>query len=449
MSEEEKKQRLSYRKNRKRILTLQCIILIIAALATVLTGALAIVFNKTYYVDYTEKSTVDYGVHLKDNSFYEESYLGKDHAYIATLIDKVQAKFTYELLMNAKKPIEFEYAYRVNAVVEIKDRSSGKILFAPSFEEVAPRSADRLDTGVYISETVKVDYQKYNEIATDFIETYNLDATASLSLKMYVDVVSASEEFYSDENKNSYVNSISIPLTTKTVDVKITSAVPPEGQKILSYTTENLAKTFKSAAIVLAAVTVILSQLIWLYAYLSRNVDITYDIKVARLVRNYKSFIQKIRNNFSTAGHQILLVDTFDEMLEIRDTIQSPILMRENEDKTCTRFYIPTLNSIVYVYEIKVDDYDEIYGNDFNEGEELIDTPVCDPVTVYEPVRERKAESKPKVRVIRSSVAEDSEENDNGYISDRYAEPSIYIKDGETEKQTKKIRVRISLNEEK
>ena len=49
-----------------------------------------------------------------------------------------------------------------------------------------------------------------------------------------------------------------------------------------------------------------------------------------------------------------IVVDAFDEMLEIRDTIQAPILMFENEDKTCAKFMIPTDSKLLYLYEIKV-----------------------------------------------------------------------------------------------
>ena len=47
-------------------------------------------------------------------------------------------------------------------------------------------------------------------------------------------------------------------------------------------------------------------------------------------------------------------------MLEIRDTILKPILMYENDDQTCTRFYIPTETNLVYVHEIKIE-ISEIY----------------------------------------------------------------------------------------
>ena len=49
-------------------------------------------------------------------------------------------------------------------------------------------------------------------------------------------------------------------------------------------------------------------------------------------------------------------------MLGIRDTIQSPVLMWENKDETMTQFFIPTSTKILYVFEIKVANYDMIYG---------------------------------------------------------------------------------------
>ena len=36
--------------------------------------------------------------------------------------------------------------------------------------------------------------------------------------------------------------------------------------------------------------------------------------------------------------------------------------MTENSDETKTSFLIPTNTKLLYVFEIKVDNYDEIYG---------------------------------------------------------------------------------------
>ena len=43
-------------------------------------------------------------------------------------------------------------------------------------------------------------------------------------------------------------------------------------------------------------------------------------------------------------------------MLEIRDTIKQPILMKENDDKTGAYFVIPSSTKILYVYRLKVSD---------------------------------------------------------------------------------------------
>jgi len=369
MSEEEKKLRLDYRKIRKKWITIGGAVLAAVLALALIATIFAITLNKTYYVNYSEKSSIDYGVRLRDNDFYDESCLGKDYAYIASLIDKVQAKFNYELIMQSQDLVDFEYSYRVDAVVQIKNKLSGKVLFAPVYNVVEQKTCSSINTGVGINQMVSVDYTKYNDIASRFINTYNLTGTeANLLLQMHVNVIGTSDEFQNDKNNNSYIASISIPLTTQTVEVKITSAIPAEEQKILSYTTKNIADVFFVIAIVLASISVIIALVLTGYAYLSRNVDISYDIKVARLVRNYKSFIQKICNSFDVVGYQVLIIDTFEEMLEIRDTIQSPILMEENDDRTCSKFFIPTNTNLLYLYEIKVDDYNEIYG--INEQEQ-------------------------------------------------------------------------------
>jgi hypothetical protein len=99
------------------------------------------------------------------------------------------------------------------------------------------------------------------------------------------------------------------------------------------------------------------------FVYLTKNEDVNYTNKVRKILSSYRSFIQQIEGQFDVTGYQVVPVKTFKEMLNIRDTIQSPILMFENLDQTVTEFVIPTNTSkILYTFEIKVDNYDDIYG---------------------------------------------------------------------------------------
>lgn len=325
--------------------------------------------NKEYYITYTEQGSVDYRVFLKENDFYEDSFLPSGQGYVASLIDCVAADFVYDLAMDAKN-VSYEYSYKVDTQIIIKDTTTKAVLYNPIYETVPEVKVSETNRNVLnITKSVNINYGYYNSVASSFIDTYGLTATEStLSVKMHVNVISVCEDFEADNSMNEYVVALNIPLTTKTIDIKMTSTIPTAESKILACDRFVARDIVKVSAIAASVLDVILIAIFAIYVYSTRNTDINYAIKVQKLVSAYKSFIQKINNSFNVAGYQVLYVETFTEMLEIRDTIQSPILMSENEDKTKTSFLIPTNTRILYVFEIKVDDYDEIYGEDYEDG---------------------------------------------------------------------------------
>ena len=83
-------------------------------------------------INYNEKSNIDYKVYLKDNDFYDEEFLGKDQAYVASLIDNIEVDFKYKLNMETED-IEFKYSYYVTAKLEIIDKTSNEALFNPVY----------------------------------------------------------------------------------------------------------------------------------------------------------------------------------------------------------------------------------------------------------------------------------------------------------------------------
>ncbi len=364
MSEEEKRKRDLYKKRRDKWIRIQAILISVITLAAIVFGFVYYRANQTYYISYDESGTLDYRVYLFENDFFEEEYLGKDQAYVASLIDDIKADFQYKLDMDTKN-VEYKYSYKIDTVLEVLDKNSGIALFNPSYATVPEKTlAQNSSNALAINEAVSIDYEYYNGIAKRFIDEYNLESTESrLIVTMHVNVISISDDF-AQSTKNEYAQALSIPLTDKTLDIKISSSVPDSENKILAcdrVATKNLFKLGTSFA---AGLDALLIVIFIFFVFATRNRDINYTIRVQKLVSAYKSFVQKITNEFDTNGYQQLSVDTFNEMLEIRDTISSPILMSENEDKTCTKFLIPTNTKLLYVYEIKVDGYDEIYGTE-------------------------------------------------------------------------------------
>lgn len=317
--------------------------------------------NRTYYINYIEHGSVDYRVELKPNEFYEEQWLDDGQAYVASLINSVAADFRYKLNM-AADDVDYQYSYSIEAQLEVLDKTAWEPLFMPVYELV-PEKTLTAESGneLTVYEQVTIDYDIYNDLANRFISTYDLtDVQSTLVVSMNLYVLSECDAF-EQNSENSYTMTLRIPLTTKTVDIEMTSSVATEESKVLACSAAINRNVFKVIGIVAGILSVLLAAFLVAYAYLTRNHDINYSIKVKKLLSNYRSYIQKITNEFDKTGYQLLFIDSFNEMLYIRDTLQSPILMSENQDRTCTQFLIPTNTKLLYVFEIRVEDYDEIY----------------------------------------------------------------------------------------
>ena len=362
MSENEILRRQEYKRNRKKWIFIQMIAL--AVVAALCLGCFLVFdrMNKTYYIEYTEQSAVNYQVQYGENDFFEEEWQGKDKTYISSLINSIIADFSYEMNMGASD-VGFDYTYRVLAQVVVSDKSTGKPYYTVE-EELLPcrQMSTQGDSKVKIKEQVNIDYQKFNAIASDFTSVYGLEhATSMLLVTMDVQVLSSCDQFEAN-NENAYSVSLQIPLTDATFSIQHTASIPNAENKVLAYKAAVNQKLFLILGYVFLGMAVLQAAVLLGFMHLTKNEDVTYTAKVRKLVSSYSSYIQRMEGEFDDRGYQIIMIKTFNELLGIRDTIQSPILMSENRDKTMSRFLVPTDTKLLYVFEMKVDNYDRIYG---------------------------------------------------------------------------------------
>ena len=359
MSESEKKKRGLYRKNREKWIFAQAVIVAVVTIAVLISALVSYQLNMQYYIEYNESGSIDYDVYLKDNEFYDSPHQEKNQSYVASLIDKIITNFNYEIDMDAED-VNYRYSYTITSRLEIVDNTSNIPIYNPEYTLIDVRNKlQNTSKRLTINEIVILNYDQYNELASRFLQTYDLnDTTSNIVVTLNVDVLSDCNAF-SGSSVDTYSSELRIPLTTKTVNVKMTSSVPAAESKMIACSRGAGSEVFKTTAIVLGVVDALLISLLTAFIYLTRTADITYTARVKKILSQYKSYIQKIKNLFETQGYQVVLVDSFDELLEIKDTIQAPILMYENEDKTCTKFMIPTDSKLLYLFEIKVDGYVE------------------------------------------------------------------------------------------
>lgn len=393
MSNEEKKKRarhLAFRKKWSNI-----IIFIIAAV-TLLTAFSLYSYHKNndaIYIEYTESSNVDYKVYYEENDFFKDEYVGKDQSYIASLIEKIVADFKYEINM-ASSTVLYKYTYSIDTQLEIFDNEFKKPIYNPVEVLVEETTYQQSSSEkLVINEQIEIDYNEYNDIANQFVKEFELSRVdCNIIVKMHINVVSTCDDFAENANDN-YTVTLSIPLTNKTTDVTFTSSIPAESNKILACSNAAAnTQNFKVLTIVGCILDVLLVIGLFVFLWLTRDQNTDYNSKVNRIVKNYKSYIQQIFTAFDDSEYQTLKIGTINELLEIRDTLQRPILFHENEDKTCAKFFIFTDNKIIYLFQIDLLGYEEgvnIYQRD-NSEELIIDD------NVY-------------------TASEDLSENDNNY----------------------------------
>ncbi len=363
MSEAERRQRQEYKIKRKRRIYIQTIALIILVALSLGSFYIYDQMNSTYYVEYGEGGSIDYKVDYIENEYFENEPIESGKSYISSLVDGINADFKYNFNIGAPD-VSFNYSYDIVAEVVIADKTSKEVIYKYQDVLVPNKVVDSKNKSSFaIKESVTADFARYDGMAREFVEVYGLkNASTTLNVTFNVKTVASCDKF--EESKTvSHQNTLVVPLGEVNFSIYSSTKAPSGEPKLIAYEGMVNRDLFFIIAVSAAALAVIMMIVLIAYINVTKNDDVNYVIKVRRLLSTYRSFIQQIEGEFNDEGYQRVEIKTFTEMLGIRDTIQSPILMSENRDETMTQFLIPTNTKLLYTFEIKVDNYDEIYSS--------------------------------------------------------------------------------------
>lgn len=338
--------------DRKRNITIWSICIVITLIVSIVFFFIYFKKNEVHYVHCEEEGSLDYKVALKENDYFVNNMLGKDNQYIASLINYINADFKYKLKI--EEGLDYNYKYKVVADVNVIDDDTNKTIYSYSediLDEVIGQSSGILD----IDENVKIDYGKYNKKINEFVNIYNLsNVTSKLTLRMNIGIEGKTEKL---NNKDSVI-SMDIPLTTNTIAIDVnTDLLNNNGEQIALMPTAKNTKVWRNTGIVFLVTDLILLGFFVKYVKDTETEKDKYNGEMKRILNNYGSYISKVEDEFDMKGYQILKVTNFIDLLEIRDTIQVPIIMIENKEQFVTCFIIPTNNNILYFYSLGITQY--------------------------------------------------------------------------------------------
>lgn len=336
------------KKDIKRNKTITKYLSFIVIISTILISFITLYIenNKIKYIKYTEQGNVDYKVYLKKNNFFEEKYLEENKEYISSLIDNVQAQFKYNLSIEQENIIN-KYTYKILSNVKVTDKTTKKNLYDKTEILMPEKEIYITEKEINIKEPVEIDYNKYNDLINKFINIYEVgNIESDLTVNMIIDIMDSNEKI------NEPIITLRIPLTTNTMDIDIKNDLVEEKNNVIEYKKDkkyNLLFILISVISLLIDLVLIIKLII--YIKKTRNIITKYKKEKKKILRNYSQYIQKIDNKIDYEKYEQINVSTFTDLLEIRDAMQSPILMIE--EKNCTRFIIPTEN-ILYIYTIEI-----------------------------------------------------------------------------------------------
>ena len=328
-------------------------------LMLLLIASFAFTIKRTIKLHYSERSNIDYKVYLKPNDYYNEKYLGKNKKYVASLIDNINTDFDYTFKSDDK--LDLNYSYYVVAKVEVNDGQNKNIYTKE--EIIKPKQTpDATNQTIKIHENVVVDYDKYNKIASSFIDQYKLTANAKLTVSLMIDIEGKHSKF---DNKltNKEVVSYKIPLTEKTVDVEMDYKLSNDADQVIQHKQAFVNNKFLLTFIIVLMVVDVLAIIYVVYwVIVNRDNETKYIKKLEKIKRDYSRYIsetiitERVEDMMLTRSLRIEVIKKFEDLLDIRDSLNKPILFHEERPNEEAVFYILT-DRIGYLYIMRADDF--------------------------------------------------------------------------------------------
>ncbi len=374
---------------RKFVIVISCLLI-----AGILLLCFYFISGNKRVMTYKESSDIDYKVMLKDNEFYEDNYLDKDKGYIASIIDSILIT-NYNYKVDFSEDVDYDYSYKVVAEIDVKDQKNDNNIY--HFSEVLSEkknSKDRGDIDITISD-LSVNFPKYNNIISKFKNIYELNnINSSLNVNLYVTINNINGRDVSKFNDKK-VASLIVPLTLNTVSIDTSKNINVDNN-VVELDGGNYIIWVLFLGLLLIIIGAVYAVCLVVYLRKSRTAQMIYDKEIKNIMNNYNGYIQRISDSYDIGTSQVLKIESFNDILEIRDTLKQPILMLENDKKDGTFFIIPATNNIIYTYALRVVDIKakmdgkevptynitEIIASDFKKNKKFTDKYIKEQITM-------------------------------------------------------------------
>ena len=323
-----------------------------------ITSSLSVNTNEKLH--FQEKGNVKYSVCLKDNDFFEDECLNSNMSYVASLIKNIPLDFNYQFNGNFDNIVNsVDYEIIAKLIIENNDT---KTKYYEKEYILTPKTTDYVKnnkTLYNLNKKVNIDYEYYNSIANNFKSQYGIDSQSYL--EVYLNAYNNVDSEYKDIPTSAHI-SVQIPLSQKAIEIKFNTQ---EINKSIDKFITSKSVVINSYLKFIVGIISLFLSIIFLY--------FTFGIikKYTKTISKYDKFINKILKEYdrlivetstfpNEKDYTVLLINNFNELVDVRDNLHSPIMFYNIKEHKMSKFYILNDNNL-YLYIV---DSRDINGGD-------------------------------------------------------------------------------------
>ena len=313
----------------------------------------SITVSKGEIASYNEIGNADYSVYLKDNPFYEQEFLSSNLTYITKLIDSIKINFNYRIMLSEKVTTNISY----DIIGKLKISSlDGQKLYEKDETLLSSGNLKKENTNIVeINDTVSVDYDKYNALASDFKNTLGIETNSVLYVYILINkqVTNNSQTINFKDGNNM---NLSIPLGQRIINIT-SNNMEINNKKALTIKEKTVTRNTPILTIACGLVIFAcgLALKIVQLLLIINNKGNKYDKYITKILNQYDRLIVKTNSKPKLEGINILKISNFQELLDARDNLKKPIMyyIVSPHEKSC--FYILSDNNC-YIMVLKSED---------------------------------------------------------------------------------------------
>ena len=313
--------------------------------------------KELYNYDYN--SNISYKVYLKKNQFFTNSYLGMNKQYITSLIDRIEVDTKYNF--QSSKDLDYTYSYDLVATAKgtySESDSKSVEVWSKAYTILPNETKSGTGKTISVNKTVTIDYNKYNEIMTDFRNEFGLSVDARVDVSFKINITGGTKEA---ENtlQESNVMTLQIPLLKPTIEIK--PDYVNHGSETVYETPED--NSDLNIPLLIFGIDLLVLTLILFKIFAGKLLTTTkkseYVLKLNKILKEYGDIIAEADNMPDLTKYDLVNIKQFNDLVDIEEELHSPIICNEIREDLESWFLI-FHNDTAYRFILKYEDFSHL-----------------------------------------------------------------------------------------